>query len=491
MSAALDLDHLAHLPAKIRNSKPNLFQFSPKGILYQHECLKLVRRKFDYQTGNLEILLSGSYGSAKSVLMAHLAVTHAMMFKRSRIAIVRRALPDLKATLFKEILEHLEAKQDGLEDGKKVPRLVEGKDYTVNHTRASIKFRNGSEIVPVYWSDRRYKRVRSLKLSMVIIEEGAENDDQDKEGFEEIKARLRRLPHVPENVLVVGTNPDSPAHWLYDYFIAPNSGKKQHATRHVFYSRTEQNIYLPPIYIQGLRTNMDARRARRYLDGEWIELTKDQVYYAYSVEENYRPTTYEFNPKFPIRLSWDFNIGIGKPLSVAIMQYVDDVWHCAQEVVIDGMRTQDSLDELADRGILDLECPGFIVHGDAAGKHKDTRNRRNDYEIIMDFLENYKTENGRSISVRRMVPLANPTIRARHNRVNAYCFNKMGQRRLFVYADAPTIHQGLRLVELKKGSDYQEDDSKRFQHVTTAVGYAVHAVELYESRQTQQGTRSL
>lgn len=470
-------DRLAHLPLSAQRSQPTLRLFSPVGIPYQQKVLKLVRKEFDYRSGNLEILLSGSYGSAKSVLLAHLAVTHCMMYPRARVAIVRRALPDIKATIFKEIIEHIEND------------LVEGVDYWVNNARGSIRFKNKSEIVSVFWADRRYKRVRSLKLSMVIIEEATENDTQDMEGFEAIKARLRRLPHVPENVLVCATNPDSPAHWLYDYFIVPNQGGKVHRTRRVFYSITEHNVYLDPVYIQQLRRDTPAKAARRFLNGEWIELTKDQVYYEYSPTENYRQSAYEVDLREPVYLSWDFNIGVGKPLSVCLFQLVDDEIHYFAEVVVEGMRTLNSLDELAARGLLDLDVPEFLVCGDAAGKHRDTRNIRSDYDIINSFLANYKRPDGEGITFRSLVPLANPPIRKRHNLVNAYCYNGEGRRRLFVYEACAMLHKGFRLVELKKGGDLTEDDSKDYQHVTTAAGYGLASALVNLNRKTQGSIR--
>lgn len=474
MSAAVDL---SNLPLQAQRSRPTLKLFCPDGIPYQRRVLKLVRESFDYRDGNLEILLSGSYGSAKSVLLAHLAVTHCLMFRRSRVAIIRRALPDLKATLFKEIIEHIEAD------------LVEGIDYWVNSSRASIVFKNGSEIVAVYWADRRYRRVRSLKLSMVIIEEGTENDEGDKEGFQEIKARLRRLVDIPENVLIVATNPDSPAHWLHEYFIAPNEGGQTHPTRRVFYSRTEQNPYLDPVYIRQLRKDMDPRRARRYLDGEWIELTKDRIYYAYDTETNYLPMRkYVVSPDHPIFLCWDFNIGAGKPMSMCLMQFVSDRFHFFAEVIVEGVRTNDILEELAARGLLDLDVPEFIVAGDASGKHKDTRSLKSDYELITKFLAEYRTADDRALSWKKWVPVANPPIRTRHNQVNTYCQNSLGDRRLFVYAECPMLHKGFRLVEPAKGGDYAEDDSKDYQHVTTAAGYGVHAALVYGNRMPQ-GTR--
>lgn len=466
---------LADLPKIQRESKPTLYGFCPTAIPYQRRTLKLVRRKFDYDLGILEILLSGSYGSAKSVLLAHLAVTHCTENKGAHVAICRRALPDIKTTIFREILSHME------ED------LVEGEDYWVNYTKAQIEFKNGSRISPVYWADRRYKRARSLAFSMVIIEEATENNEQDKEAFDEIKARLLRIKGMRENVLICATNPDSPAHWLYDYFIAPNEGGKKHPTRHVFYSVTEQNPYLDPKYIEGLRRDMDPKRARRYLDGEWVELTKDRVYYAYDPERNYRATeAYVVDERHPIYLSWDFNIGVGKPFSMTLFQWIDDVFHFFNEVVIDGVRTEESLEELADQGLLDFQVPRYIVCGDASGKHKDTRNKRSDYDIIMEFLQKYVSRKTKQpLVVERWVPLANPALRKRHNETNARFCNAQDQVRLYVYSLAPTLNKGFRLVELKKGGDYIEDDSKPYQHVTTAAGYGIHACLTFGSSRPQ------
>jgi hypothetical protein len=482
MSAALKLDLSAYSPA-IQNSQPNLTAFCPDGIPYQRDVIDLIREDWDYGVGTLEILLSGSYGSSKSVLLAHLVVSHCLENPRAVAGICRRTMPDLKGTLFKEIVDHIENALD--EDGE--PQFIEGKDYWVSETTAKIRFKNKSEIIPICWGDRRYKKLRSLKLSMLAIEEGTENDDGDKEGFLEAKARLRRLPHVRENVLIVATNPDSPSHWLYDYFIEPNEGGRQHKTRRVFYSLTEQNIYLDPVYIQQLNEDLDPKRALRYLKGRWIELSKEQIYYCYDTSNNYRDYSYEIDERLPIFLTWDFNIGMGKPLSMALGQYdgQNDEWHWFAEVVIEGARTLESVREVIARGYLDKPVPKFIVCGDASGKARDTRSNINDYELIMEELELYLKGNER---LERWVPLSNPEIRKRHNTMNAYFENNVGRHRSFVYKDAPTLHKGFRLASLRKGADYIEDDSAKcpWQHVTTAVGYATMAVKIFGNAKPQQ-----
>lgn len=190
----------------VEDSKPYFSAFSPDVIPYQRKVCDLVR-DFDYSTGNLEILLSGSYGSAKSVLMAHLLIRHCLENKKSCGAICRRGLPDLKKTIWQEVLDHMS------ED------FEEGRHYTLNRSEMKIKFSNGSQIICCTWADKRYKKFRSLKLSMLVFEEIVENDDDDKEAFMQLRARLRRIPHVKENICIAATNPDEPGHWVYKHFI--------------------------------------------------------------------------------------------------------------------------------------------------------------------------------------------------------------------------------------------------------------------------------
>jgi len=84
------------------------------------------------------------------------------------------------------------------------------------------------------------------------------------------------------------------------------------------------------------------------------------------------------------------------------------------------------------------------------------------------------------------LPLSNGPIRKRHNAVNAFCLNDKAKRRLFVYKDAPTADEGLRLTQLKKGGQYIEDDSKRYQHISTAIGYGLQAAIRIANKRPQR-----
>ena len=429
-------------------SKPYFSEFNPRAIPYQSDVVDFLD-EWDFGTGTPELLLSGSYGSAKSILMAHLAVRHCVENPGARVCLARKALPDLKDTIFKEILEHI------TED------FVEGKHYRVNHSTAKVTWWNGSEIISRSWSDKKYKKARSLKLSMVVFEELTENNDDDKQAFDTLKARLRRIPTVKENILVAATNPDGPGHWVYKYFFENNQ-----PTRKVFKSVTTDNPFLDPVYIQQLKADLAPREAQRYIYGEWVEIDQDRIYSAYDPELNFLKTDYTPHPHHPIILAFDFNIGHGKPMSSIAGQFIDGVWHFFDEVVIQGARTQDAIEAWLERSYI-THGARVLVHGDASGQARDTRSIVSDYDIIRRALANH------GVNVTMEVPRENPPIRKRHNIVNAYCLNEAGARRLFIYNRCKVAHDGMRLSALKKSGDYIEDDSKPYQHITTAIGYSV------------------
>lgn len=193
-----------------QKSLPSFFEFSPFHIKTQAQVLYDIDH-FDYSLGTHEILLSGSVGSAKSILLAHAGIRHCLMYPRAKVIIGRLTLPDLKKTLFQTILEHLDCDE-----------LKDGKDYFYRETTAEIWFRNQSEFIPTYWHDKRYTRIRSINASAALIEELTESDEEHKKGFFEIKQRVGRLPHIKEKWIMAATNPDSPRHWAYKYFIEGN-----------------------------------------------------------------------------------------------------------------------------------------------------------------------------------------------------------------------------------------------------------------------------
>lgn len=434
------------------SSTPAFQEFDPRLIPWQDECTRSYE-EFDYSLGIYEKFSSGSVGSAKTIEDIHLIARHCLENSGARYLMVRRALKDLKRTSWNTLLAHI----------RDIPQYI--KSY--NKSELKIQFVNGSEIIGDSYDKGDLEKFRSLELSGADLEEANEST---KEVYEAIKMRVGRIPSVKRNIITSRSNPDEPSHWLYKYFIMD----QDHPNKKVFYSLTGDNPFLPDWYIENLRKDMDPLMVRRMLFGEWLSIRGKNPYYAYdSIKQFLKNVSYSINPAFPLDIFHDFNIGEGKPMSAGYGQVIGGVFHAAKNFIVEGFDTGEIIDEMIDSGC--FETVSVVrVFGDRNGKNNDTRGNKTDYDIILSKLQKYTKKNGGKLKVVMQVPNQNPPIRARQNTVNAHCMNDLGQIRLYVYKDAETIDEGLRLTKVKKGSSYQEDDSDPFQHVVTALGYWLH-----------------
>ena len=439
------------------SSTPTFQEFDPTLIPWQYESIKYAH-KFDYSKGILELFSSGSIGSAKTIKDIHQIVKHCLENDGAKYLMMRRALKDLKRTSWDVLLKHI----------SDIPHLV----VNYNKSEMKIEFINGSSIIGDSYDKGDLDKFRSLELSGADFEEA---NECTKEVYEAIKMRVGRIPKIKNNIITVRTNPDEPSHWLYPYFIQDT----KHPCKKVFYSLTEQNPFLPKWYIENLRSDLDPLMAKRMLEGKWLSIRGESIYYSYSPERQYlKDVKYKINPHHPIDLMHDFNIGQGKPMSMAIGQYISGVFHIFDEFILDGFSTPRLMEEMSESGIFE-NMNTFRIFGDCNGKNRDTRGNATDYDIILKFIQTYRRKNGSYPTAKMEVPSSNPPIRTRQNFVNSSCLNDLGECRLYIYSDAPTVDEGFRLTKLKKGSTYQEDDSDRFQHVTTAVGYYIYRVKKY------------
>ncbi len=448
---------------------PAYNEFDPRYIPWQCNLLNDIKR-FDYSKGPQEILLTGAAGSSKSLMGCHLIVKHLVDFPGASVAIGRKSSPDLRDTLWQTLISHIRC-------------YDEGEDFNVNETRMSIQLANSSNLISRSWADRKAKKGRSLDLTMLVIEEATENDEKDEEAINELVARVGRRNNFPQFLVLFMTNPDSPSHWLYKRFFT-----EKKPNRHVYHSITTDNPFLPDSYIQQLESTFDSKMILRMRDGQWLDIRGETIYHAYG--DHNEKDRYEVVEGIPIVWAWDFNIGEGKPMSTVFSQYIDGKKHYFDEVIIEGARTESILEEAANRGLLDYNTT-YLIRGDATGTRKDTRNRLSDYEIIDKFLLNYTCKDGRRIRFRREVPSINPPIRQRHNLVNAWCKNALGDVRILIYPKAKTLREGMRLTKLKKGAEFQEDDTKHYQHCTTALGYDVHFEDLLIKRARSKGVQEI
>ena len=479
----------------------NFFSFNPEVIAYQYKVIYDIKKRFDYNTGPHFILLSGSVGSAKSTLLAWLAIRHCTEFAGACCLLGRKSLVDLRDTIFQECLDMLEG------------ALIEGVDYWVNYTRLTINLKNGSQIISRSWHDRKFKKFRSLKLSMVIIEELTENDSKDWQFFNEIMARLGRAKDknnetIPENIFIAATNPDDPSHEAFKFFIKGSKKKNYYAVKcdkdghpniHTYYSLTEQNPFLPSWYHSSLRAKYDTKMIQRMLYGVWLYISTDVVYYNYNPEKHFVPNL-EINKSLPLRISFDFNIAKGKPMSSCLLQFnrhatnktiKDKRFRFYDEVSVEGAKTSNAMDEWAGKGWFDLKHnPQIIVHGDQTGKRSDSRGIQSDYDIIEKYLANYERKDGKSLNYEVEIPSVNPPVRERHNFVNGQLENSYKICAVVVDDKCYFIDAGFSNTRLSENSKYTEDQTTEGQDMSSAATYAIHYCVEYEMEETQAITFS-
>ena len=439
------------------SSTPCFTDFNPKKILWQFNSIRYAHY-FDYSRGVLELFSSGSIGSAKTIKDIHQITKHCLENDGAKYLMVRRALKDLKRTSWDVLLKHI----------SDIPHLID----SYNKSNLEIIFINGSSIIGDSYDKCDLEKFRSLELSGADFEEG---NECPKEVYEAIKMRVGRIPSVKQNIITIRTNPDEPSHWLYKYFIQDTD----HPCKKVFYSLTEQNPFLPKWYIQNLKKDLDPLMAKRMLQGQWLSIRGESIYYAYDSDKQFlKNVEYKIDRRYPIDFMHDQNIGAGKPMSMAMGQYINGVFHIFNEFILEGFSTPKLMDEISDSGIFE-NMNTFRIFGDCNGNNRDTRGSRSDYDIIKKHIENYKRKNGTYVTVKMEVPRSNPPIRERQNKLNAACINDIGVCSLYLYKGAEITDEGIRLTKLKKGSSYQEDDSDSFQHVTTALGYYIYRVKKF------------
>lgn len=315
-----------------------------------------------------------------------------------------------------------------------------------------------------------YEMLSGLEVNWIWVDEAWQTS---RDAIDLLLARLRDDRNTPRQLLVT-TTLDDPESWMYKLFVEEFNPK----VMDVIYATTYENYNLPEDYIPTLQRTYTKELFQRMVMAEWITLGGVRIYYAFS-RNLHVPTEdadirdVDFDPELPVCWTLDFNIGEGKPMSSALAQVkkyrrddgtVTQEVHFFDEIVIESADTSHAIDECESKPWFKDVVGGkenFRVYGDATGRHRDTRSRTTDYEIL--------TNRG---FYRQYVPMSNPSIRNRHNAVNSMLLNAAGEVRVKVHPRCKTLIKGLATTKLKKGAGYVEDETYS-QHITTAVGYFI------------------
>jgi len=221
---------------------------------------------------------------------------------------------------------------------------------------------------------------------------------------------------------------------------------------------------LPADVIEAAKRTMSPLQYRIEYEASFENAT-GRIYGDYS---GLNHTAEEIRPYELLHWTHDQNF---TPLSSAISVIRDDEeMYILDEIVLTSAVAKQAAEEFVDKfkGHMNKTV---AIYGDPYGRIGEKHGHKSDYLDIEQVLK----REGWNVS--RRVANRHPPIKDRQNSVRARILNADGERKLFVNpVKAPWCQEGLSTVQLKEGSTFQEDDSNKYQHITTAIGYQVHKI---------------
>lgn len=256
--------------------------------------------------------------------------------------------------------------------------------------------------------------------------------------------------------------------WVYD--LSENSslgdlrGIDNFKVRTLF-AKTEENIYLPPDFIDVVRERYDPQYAEQELEAKFLNVGKGLIYYPFNRSEHIKESV-TYDPRLPVWIGQDFNVS---PMATVLMQPHKkdngkiDV-HVFDELSIKNANIQDTIRELAEMGL----APGknqITIYPDASGDNRSATSEKSSTQQLKDA--GYEINSGR----------ANPFIRDRYAAVNGKLKNANGDVSLFISPRCKKLIEDLEREVYKEGASIREgtrDGAKERGHHSDALGYAIH-----------------
>lgn len=232
-------------------------------------------------------------------------------------------------------------------------------------------------------------------------------------------------------------------------------------------AKTKNNIYLPPDYIENLYEQYDSRLAKQYLEGEFVNIESDLVYYCFDRNVNViadaKIPQGEFNR---VIISFDFNVN---PMCAVEIITRGKARYQVHEYKISNSNTKELCETIIDsvkRRYENSAELNILLAGDASGAARSSSGENSDFEIIKNcfskagFLSSY------------LYPLpSNPPVRERVNFVNAI----LEKKQFFIAESCIASIKDREIVSWKKGSGkFIIDKSDReTTHLSDAADYGI------------------
>lgn len=274
--------------------------------------------------------------------------------------------------------------------------------------------------------------------------------DKARDAWRKIIARMRYKVDGLKNGIDVTTTPEG-FKFTYEQFVkeAGSSPDKAKLYGLIQASTYDNELNLPPDYIESLRQSYPPQLIEAYLNGQFVNLTSGAVYPDFDRHLNASSETIQACDT--LHIGMDFNV-----LKMACVVFVirDGLPHAVDELV--GVRDTPTMAVL-----LKERYPNhtLCVYPDASGHNTTSKNSaESDHSIL------------RQHGLRVYVNNINPAIKDRLNAVNSLILNSQGQRRVFVNP-MQCVHLVGALEQQVFDKNGMPDKSSGLDHILDSFGY--------------------
>ena len=282
-------------------------------------------------------------------------------------------------------------------------------------------------------SMENYDGLRGVELGYIWLDEGA---FMREEAYNVIVGRLRDKKGPLE--LLITSTPNG-FNFIFDYF----QGEKKTKDHLLIKAKSSDNKHLPDGYIDSLKTQYDEKLLAQELNGEFVNVTQGQVYYAFDPLINVEEVKQINGTTF---LNLDFNV---TPLSGCLMQIINKEFHVFDEIFLLNSDTYKLVDHIKKKGFRGVE----IIPDSTA------RNRKTSGMSDVQILE----EAGH-----RVAQVRNPRVVDRVNNTNRL----LSQGRVKIHPRCKKLINDLEKVTWKDGNLDQKTDHL-LTHISDALGYGL------------------
>ncbi|MFA5772872.1 MAG: phage terminase large subunit [Thermoplasmata archaeon] len=380
---------------------------------------------FDIKTPQLAYL--GGYGSGKTYAACIKALLLSGYNAGTAGMLVSPTFPMLRDTTRRTFLEILETNEIGFNFKATENKII------LNEVNSEVWFRSADDPT----------RLKGSNLAWIGLDEPAL---MHEEAYNVSLSRLRDPKAGAIQLFFTGTHEGFS--WLYDKIDNNQSDKIK-----VIRGSTNENSFLPSMYVESLYDNYDEEQIKQYVNGYATLINKGRVYYSFHREFNLHDKDY--NPNLPIVLAVDFNIN---PLCWSIIQNYGTQDFVIDEIILHNSNTEAASNEVRRR----YPNADIYIYGDYSGTFRHTSSPTTDYEIMKSII--YPA----AVNIKPDPPVIN-----RVNSVNARFKNAKGERRLFVHSKCKHTIRDFEQVSYKEGKREIDKTNLDLTHISDAIGYYI------------------